>query len=422
MILCYNKPADMSYLGWEKQALPLGNSKIGVKVFGGESCELIHFNEKTLWSGGKDVPSFNGGISNADKGKAFREIQTLLNNGNKKEATDKMNLLEGNMEGFGAYQSFGNLYFQFEKFNETSDYVRDLDLDTASAMVSFKSKDVTYTRHYFVSYPDNVFVARLKAEGEDAKLSFNTYVVSEQKGTPKAENDTILMTGTVTANDGLGAKEGKEKNSMKYGCAVKIIPTGGTVTAEENGVISVKDAESVVVIMSLATDYINDFPNFSDGSDPLQKALDCVEKAGGKTFGELYRAHLDDYQKLYSRVKFTLGEDESLFTTDHMLKRFSKKAEHKRALYTTLFQYARFLLITSSRDGSLPANLQGIWNAKNNPPWCCDYHFNVNIQMNYWGAYVANLPETTLPYIDFVNSLRKPGRIIANRTLGIALS
>ena len=187
MILCYNKPADMSYLGWEKQALPLGNGKIGVKVFGGEDCELIHFNEKTLWSGGKDVPGFCGGISNPDKGKGMREIQELLIKGDRKGATEKMHLLEGNMEGFGAYQSFGNLYFQFGKFSEVSNYVRDLDLETASSMVSFQSKKATYTRHYFVSYPDNVFVGRLKAEGEDAKLSFNAYVVSEQKGTPKAE-------------------------------------------------------------------------------------------------------------------------------------------------------------------------------------------------------------------------------------------
>ena len=217
MILCYNKPADMSYLGWSNQALPLGNGKIGAKVFGGESCELIHFNEKTLWSGGKDVPSFNGGISNPDKGKAMREIQALLNNGNRKAATEKMKLLEGNMEGFGAYQSFGNLYFQFEKFSETANYVRDLDLETASAMVSFQSNDITYTRHYFVSYPDNVLVARLKAEGENASLSFNTYVVSEQKGIPSAEGNTITLKGTVTANEGIGSEEGKDKNTMKYG-------------------------------------------------------------------------------------------------------------------------------------------------------------------------------------------------------------
>lgn len=419
MILCYNKAADMSYLGWSNQALPLGNGKIGVKVFGGVECELIHFNEKTLWSGGSAVDGFNGGISNEDGGKAMGEIQQLLNKGKTKEATEKMKLLQGNMEGFGAYQSFGNLYFQFADKVESSDYVRDLDLETASAMVSYKAQEISYTRHYFVSYPDNVFVGRIKAEGENATLSFNAYVVSEQKGTPKANGDTITLEGTVTANDGLNAEPGKDKNNMKYACMVKLVPTGGTLEAQENGSISVKDAESVLVIMSLATDYINNFPVFSDGSDPMEKVADCVNKASEKSFGELYRRHLDDYQALFNRVKFTLGEEETLHTTDHILKRFSKKGEHKRNIITSLFHYGRYLLIASSRDGSLPANLQGIWNAKNNPPWACDYHFNVNIQMNYWGAYAANLTETANPYIDFVNSLKKPGRIVANKTLGI---
>lgn len=419
MVLCYNKAADMSYLGWSNKALPLGNGKIGVKVFGGTECELIHFNEKTLWSGGSAVNGFNGGISNPDKGTALREIQQLLDKGDTKTATAKMKNLEGNMEGFGAYQSFGNLYLQFADKVEVTDYVRDLDLDTASAIVNYKIGETGYTRHYFVSYPDNVFVGRIKAEGENATLSFNAYIVSEQKGVPVSEGNAITLEGTVTANDGLNAEKGKDANNMKYACMLRLIPTGGTVTAEENGSLCVKDAESVLVIMSLATDYINNFPVFSDGSDPAEKVRKTVEKASAKTFGELYRTHLEDYQPLYNRVKFSLGEEDSIYTVDHMLKRFSKKGEHKCNIITTLFQYGRYLLIASSRDGSLPANLQGIWNAKNNPPWSCDYHFNVNIQMNYWGAYAANLCETALPYIDFVNSLKKPGRIVANKTLGI---
>ncbi len=419
MILCYNQAADKSYLGWSNQALPLGNGKIGVKVFGGADCELIHFNEKTLWSGGKDVPDFNGGISNPDKGAALKNVQSLLAEGKDKEVIKAIEKLQGNMKGFGAYQSFGNLYLQFGEKAKAEDYVRDLDLETASAMVSYKEDKIAYTRHYFVSYPDNVFVGRIEAEGEDAKISFNAYVVSEQKGIPKAEGDTICLEGTVAANEGLGAEEGKDKNSMKYAAAVKLIPSGGTLEAKENGTIEIKDAESVVIIMSLATDYINDFPVFSDGSNPMDKALHYVNSAAEKSFGELYRRHLEDYKALFNRVKLSLNEEESIFATDKLLKTFSKNGSHKKNIVSALFDYGRYLLISSSREGSLPANLQGIWNAKNNPPWSCDYHFNVNIQMNYWGAYVANLKETTLPYIDFLNSLKKPGRIVANKTLGI---
>ncbi|MBQ8504600.1 MAG: glycoside hydrolase family 95 protein [Clostridia bacterium] len=429
MFLCYSDAAHMSYFGWENEALPLGNGRIGAKVFGGKECELIHFNEKTLWSGGAAVEGFKGGIRNTDKGKAFREIQELLNNGNVSAATARMKELEGDSTGFGAYQSFGNLYIQFEHKGDFQSYVRDLDLDTASSMVTYRLDKTTYTRHYFVSYPDNVFVARLEKETKhsedekqpeaDPKISFEAYVVSEQKGESKSEGDTIYLSGTVKANEGLDGEDGKDKNNMKYGCAVRFITQGGEVTAVEGGKIKVTDAESVVIIMSLATDYVNTYPVFSDGSDPLKKAVDFVDKAAERSFAELYRRHLDDYKALYNRVSFNLGEQEIKYSTDYMLKRFDKKKEYKRNLITLLFQYGRYLLISSSRDGSLPANLQGIWNAKNNPPWSCDYHFNINVQMNYWAAYAANLCETALPYIDFVNSLKKPGRLVAYNTLGI---
>ena len=140
MYLCYKEPAHMSYYGWENEALPLGNGKIGAKVFGGIKTELIHFNEKTLWSGGVTVPGFDGGTGKKDKGEAYREIQVLLASGDHKTATAKMKSLQGDMTGFGAYQSFGNLYFNFEGSETAEKYVRDLDLDTASAMVSFKEE------------------------------------------------------------------------------------------------------------------------------------------------------------------------------------------------------------------------------------------------------------------------------------------
>lgn len=419
MILCYNKPANMSYLGWETEALPLGNGKIGAKVFGGVECELIHFNEKTLWSGGSEVPGWCAGIKNADKGAALKKIQCLLDEGQDKQATAAMSELEGDMAGFGNYQSFGNLYLNFGQKGAHDKYTRDLELDSASSMVSYVIGKTTYVRHYFISYPDNVFVGRILAEGEDASLDLDAYFVSDQKGESKAQGNTITVCGHVMANVGTASEAGSDQNSMKYGGVFRLIPTEGTATATEDGHIKIEKAKSVLIIASLATDYINDYPHYFSGEDPLAKAKETVDKAAKKSFGELYRTHLADYKALYDRVKFTLGEEEIVHTTDFMLRRFEKKGENKRNLITLLFQYARYLLIASSREGSLPANLQGIWNAKNDPPWSSDYHFNVNVQMNYWGAYVAGLAETALPYIDFVNSLRKPGRVVANRTMGI---
>ncbi|MBQ7861956.1 MAG: glycoside hydrolase family 95 protein [Clostridia bacterium] len=429
MFLCYKEPAHMSYLGWENEALPLGNGKIGAKVFGGKECELIHFNEKTLWSGGKDVEGFNGGVKTNDKGEGLKKIQALLDKGDIKGATAAMPALEGDMTGFGAYQSFMNLYIQFGGSGEFEKYVRDLDLSTASAMVSYKRENSMYTRHYFTSYPDNVFVGRIECENklksdeeklpEDATFCATVYVVPEQTGgIVKSEGNMITLEGTVMANKGLDGKPGQDKNSMKYGAAVKFFSDGGEIYSKEDRIV-LKDVKSFTFIVSLATDYVNNFPVFSDGSNPLDKAIATVDKASEKSFNELYKTHLKDYQELFKRVSFTLGEEEIILPTDHMLKRFEKNGEYRRNLITTLFHYGRYLLISSSREGSLPANLQGIWNAKNDPPWCCDYHFNVNVQMNYWPAYVANLAETALPYIDFVDSLRKPGRIIAGKTLGI---
>ena len=422
MYLCYSESAKMNYIGWENEALPLGNGKIGAKVFGGITCELISFNEKTLWSGGKDSADFNNyGISNSDGGKAMKEIQNLLLSDDTKKATAAMSKLEGNFGGFGAFQAFGNLYLNFGADEKKAQkYVRDLDLDSASAMVTYTLDEKIFTRHYFVSYPDNVFVGRIQTEGEGNTFDVDAYFISEQKGISRSENNSIFCSGTVNANEGLDAKDGLYKNNMKYGCEFRFLAKDGEITAEENGHISIKNTTSVVIIASFATDYVNNFPIFSDGSDPLQKASDFVEKASEKTFGELYRTHLADYKELFDRVKFDLGEEESGQATDYMLKRFEKNGgEYKRQLITTLFAYGRYLLISSSREGSLPANLQGVWNAKNSPPWQSDYHLNINLQMNYWPAYVTNLKETALPYIDFINSLKKPGRIVANETMGI---
>ena len=427
MFLCYKEPAHMSYLGWENEALPLGNGKIGAKVFGGKECELIHFNEKTLWSGGSAVEGYNYGIKNSDRGKALHEIQSLLRKGDNKAASREMSALEGSMTGFGAYQSFGNLYLQFEhgEGKEIENYVRDLDLDTASAMVSYRTGKIAYTRHYFVSYPDNIFAARIQVEDKSEEpekeplLTMQAYFVSDQKGESVSEGDCIFLSGNVRANEGLDSKDGADKNNMKYGAFIKFITDGGEVTTLEGGKILVENAKSITILMSLATDYKNDFPVFCDNSDPLEKAKKCVAAASEFSFPELYRRHLADYKALYDRLKFSLDEEEIIYPTDYMLNKFEKKKIYKRNLITLLFQYGRYLLIASSRDGSLPANLQGIWNGKNNPPWSCDYHFNINIQMNYWAAYCANLHETALPYIDFVNSLKKPGRIVAYETLGI---
>ena len=445
MILCYNTPANYSYFGWENEALPLGNGHLGAKVFGRADCELISFNEKSLWSGGPTAEGWNAGLANFDGGKSVREVQDLLFEGKNGAAAAAMEKLQGNPDAFGAYQALGSLYLQFDEMGGTDHYVRDLDLDTASAMVTFRRSDEMYSRHYFVSYPHQVFVGRLESAmrerrkppapkgktpekeeeqlpPEPPKFSFDAYFVSEQKGEPTAIDDAILLTGTVHDNHGLNEPDGKNKNALRYGFGVKFLVKDGTVTALPNGHIRVENTTCVVFFAAAATDYINEYPTFCDGCDPLRdKVIPRLNAATEVSFGTLYRAHLDDYRKLYDRVSFTLGEpnDENIHLTEALLKRFEKKEEYRRALIPLLFQYGRYLLIASSREGALPANLQGIWNAKNDPPWNCDYHLNINLQMNYWPAFVTNLAETAAPFLDFIQSLRKPGRLAAAKVYGI---
>ena len=418
MYLCYKKPADYNYNGWEKQALPLGNGKIGAKVFGGIQCELIQFNEKTLWSGGPGVQGYNHGVSNADNGKAFREIRQQLLDGNYDCAVKDMDRLCGNENAFGAYQAFGNIYINFNDPVPCSDntYLRDLDLATGSCMVACRKGIDGHNRHYFVSYPDNVFVGKIESTGEDM-LNFTLFLQSEQNGTIEYKDDLALLYGTVNANIGEGNRNGADANSLRYGCAVKVITDDGIVTADEKG-LTVTDCFNATIIMSCATDYAPVFPAYRKDSDPLEESLVCVEKAGEMNFNQLFKRHLQDFKALMGRVNLNIGQVDANLTTDAQLKLYKKKKD-PRNLEALLFNYGRYLLISSSRDGSLPANLQGIWNSINNPKWNCDYHLNINLQMNYFHAFSGNMAETALPLLDYANLLVEPGRYVANTTMGI---
>lgn len=418
MYICYNKPAEYNYSGWEKQALPLGNGKIGAKIFGGVQCELIQFNEKTLWSGGPGVDGYSHGISNPDCGKALKEVQELLLNGKTEAAAEKMSRLEGNETAFGAYQSFGNIYINFNEKVHCSEntYLRDLDFSTGSCMVACQKGTEGQNRHYFISYPDNVFVGKITATG-DEMLDFTVILQSEQNGKTVYDGDFAFLDGTVQANIGDGGEPGKDANGLRYGCALKVIPDNGKIETDENG-IRVYDCFSAVVIMSCATNYSLNYPLYRKDTDPLEESKKYVLSACAFTFSQLFKRHLADYKALMCRTELNIGQSESNYTTDGILKLY-KKGKNRREAESLLFDYGRYLLISSSRNGSLPANLQGIWNSINNPPWNSDYHLNINLQMNYFPALTANLAETVLPLIDFAESLRKPGRYVANKTAGI---
>lgn len=411
--LWYNQSAKDSYKGWENESLPIGNGKIGATIFGGETHERIQFNEKTLWSGGLDVEGATGGNAKNTNGEALKRIQDYLEEGKTKQATKEMKNLLGDEIGLGAYQSFGNIYLDFPK-NDISNYTRRLNLNNATASVKYTLGQQKINREYFISYPDNVLGIKISSDN-GALLSFDIAMDNTQGGTVEIADNHIQMYGNVTGM--VDGKKSENENNLQWGAYLAVQNNKGNVTAQDNK-LSIKDAESVVVFMSAATNYKNEYPTYRSDVKPLEVAQQNVTNAQTKGYDKVYQDHVNDYGQLFNRMKINVGQEVQLKPTDIALKEY-QKGRINTALEMLYFQYGRYLLIASSRDGSLPANLQGIWNDKNDPAWQSDYHLNVNLQMNYWPAYTTNLAETAVPLLDYVESLRVPGRKTAKYYTGI---
>ena len=413
---------------WQQHTLPIGNGDMGANVYGEIASEHLTFNEKTLWTGGpsESRKDYMGGNSTekGQDGASLKNIQKLFAEGKTSEATAACNnLLVGISNGYGAYQPWGDIYFDYKDITEknATEYQRDLDLKTAISTVSFKEDGTQYTREFFMSHDDDVLVARLEAKGSE-KLNLDVRFPSKQGGKTVAEgNDTLKLCGALT------------DNQMKYASYLTVKADNGSVTGSGDK-LTVKDASAVTVYLSAATDYKNAFYNEDKTEDYYyrtgetdealaKRVKETVDKAVEKGYKEVKATHLEDYQELFNRVSLNIGQTVSEKTTDDLLKTYkdgSASESEKRQLENMLFQYGRYLTIASSReDSQLPSNLQGVWNGLTNPPWSSDYHMNVNLQMNYWPTYSTNLSECALPLIDYVDSLREPGRVTAKVYAGV---
>ena len=413
---------------WQQHTLPIGNGDMGANVYGEIASEHLTFNEKTLWTGGpsESRKDYMGGNSTekGQDGASLKNIQKLFAEGKTSEATAACNnLLVGISNGYGAYQPWGDIYFDYKDITEknATEYQRDLDLKTAISTVSFKEDGTQYTREFFMSHDDDVLVARLEAKGSE-KLNLDVRFPSKQGGKTVAEgNDTLKLCGALT------------DNQMKYASYLTVKADNGSVTGSGDKLM-VKDASAVTVYLSAATDYKNAFYNEDKTEDYYyrtgetdealaKRVKETVDKAVEKGYKEVKATHLEDYQELFNRVSLNIGQTVSEKTTDDLLKTYkdgSASESEKRQLENMLFQYGRYLTIASSReDSQLPSNLQGVWNSLTNPPWSSDYHMNVNLQMNYWPTYSTNLSECALPLIDYVDSLREPGRVTAKVYAGV---
>lgn len=399
---------DQPALDWESESLPIGNGALGANVMGAINTEQLQFAEKTLWTGGphsKQEYDFGLPPKGSDYPQKLASIQKRLIKNTQLAPEEVAKVLGRNHKGYGSYQSFASVKMDFfHDESAISDYRRTLDLETAIATVSFDEKEVNYKRQHFVSYPDKAIVTRLSASHAN-KVHVRLGITTDKNRSAniKVNNQQIELSGTL------------HDNGEQYASIVNVHHINGKLTHHPDS-IEITGADEVWFTVVANTNYQAVYPGYI-GKDALPQAKLTNQNVAKIHYTELLQRHLTDYQALFSRVSLNLNQKNSPLSTPDLLKGYRKTntASQDRALETLYFQYGRYLLISSSRKGSLPANLQGVWNKYEMAPWSSDYHVNINLQMNYWLADVTNLSETLPPLFSFIDSLVEPGQQTAQR-------
>lgn len=466
---------------WAKHALPIGNGGMGAMSFGYIDTEIVQMNEESLWTGGpgseENMGAKNNGdvygnknIKNPEKNmkalvdNAFDAYYEGLKSGgeldNSKATPFSNHNKSSNAEGLtpnareqeGAYQSFCEMKIDYNQdIDKATNYKRALDLNEALSTVTYDYEGVTYDREMFASYPDDVIVYKMTAS-ENGKVNFTLHPEIPQMGIFEGRYlDTSEGYGkenygkegnVVAADDTITLSGSLNHNGMKFVGQFKVVTTGGEMVAEneisnglaeprDNGSITVTGANEAYIIVSLTTDYVNDFDKDYTTGESLEQLTanveEKVEAAAAKGYDALLTRHEIDYRQLFDRVRLDLGaEFPADIPTDELLDAYKDNYNgtknddgYSKYLEMLYYQYGRYMLIASSREGSLPANLQGIWNDTDGPAWNSDWHTNINLQMNYWLAESTNLAETATALVDYANSLRKPGRLTLAKQYGI---
>lgn len=402
-IIYFDREGDISR--WEQTCLPIGNAYMGASMFGGVRTERIVLNEKSLWAGGPCAarPEYYGG-NKRDRYQYVKQVQELLRKGDRESAKKLLPMLTGD-DDFGTYLLLCDAVLDFElPTGEISDYRRELDLDRSLYTCAFSMGGVDYSRQAFASYPARMIAFRFAASVK-GELNFTLRLEKTHPSDIFAEGNALVYSGAV------------EDNGMRFDARFAVCSDGGVDITDR---ICVSNASEAVIYFTAATDYEMKFPDYRSEISPEKITVPIIENAVKIGWDTLYKEHFEDYSAIFGRVALSLGKERADLPADKLLAAYR---EGDRAAMNTLenlyFSYGRYLLISSSREGALPANLQGVWNESNTPPWCCDYHINVNLQMNYWGAYNTNMAETVLPLVAFLDLLRAPGRITAKEYYGI---
>jgi len=395
--LWYNQPSGNI---WEA-ALPLGNGRLAAMVYGNPHNEVIKLNESSVWSGG---PSRNDG---PDALATLPEVRKLIFEGKYAEASKlATQKIKTNKNNGMKYQLVGDFNLSFPDHEQYENYYRELDLETAVAKTTYTVKGITFTRTTFISIPDQAIIIRLTATKPGA-ITCTAFFSSLQKTSRTvAEKNELLLKGIGGDKDGVSGQ-------VKFNALAKIKADGGNTSASDTA-ITVTDADAVTICISIATNFIN-YKDIS--ADESKKTADHLNKALQKSYPVLLKDHIRGYQKYFNRVSFNLGTTDSIKNpTNERVKQFANGNDPQ--LVALYFQFGRYLLIASSQPGGQPANLQGIWNDKINPPWGSKYTININTEMNYWPAEVTNLTEMHEPLVQMVKELSQTGKETAKSMYG----
>ncbi|MGV8090381.1 MAG: glycoside hydrolase N-terminal domain-containing protein [Mangrovibacterium sp.] len=406
-VLWFSEPAI-----YFEEALPLGNGRIGAMVYGGKKQEQILLNEETLWSGKPIDPYMN-----PEACKNLPAVREALFNEDYQLANQLVKKLQGSFSQ--SYETPGSIYIDLEGQGDISAYRRELNLRNAISQVQYTEGNTKMLREFFVSFPDQVMAIRLTAKGGDEKLNFSLKMTSELHGSTEVDGQSLMFRGYAPIHvvPSYWKSENpiiyEEGQGMRFCLLSKIVDTDGEVV-EQDSLLSLKNASQAVILISVATSYNGyDKDPAAEGKDETALARNYLEKAEQYSYDELKQRHIEDFEKYFNRVSIDLGPSaNSELPTPERLKRFTN-GEPDNDLTALYFQFGRYLLISSSRPGGIPGNLQGIWNKDVRPIWSGNYTTNINLEMNYWPVEVCNLSELYQPLGDFIEKLAKTGAVTA---------
>jgi len=400
-VLWYKQQADHF-----EESIVLGNGKMGASVYGGAKSDTIYLNDITLWTGEPVNPYMN-----PEAYKFLPAVREALKNEDYRQADILNKKIQGNYSN--SYAPLGKFYLDFGQTGEPQNYYRELNIGNAISKVNYESNGVKYKREYFISYPDQIMMVKLTS-GKKGALSFDIHFMSPLKNKISTSDNQFMADGYALVRGVFDEHKG-----TRFTAILKIKNRDGQIVRTDS-TLSLRGGTEAIMAISTATSF-NGFDKnpATEGLNNQALAEEIQAKARHKSYDQIRKAHMADYEKYFNRVNLSLGKSDAPdLPTDERLKRYTDGKEDKNleALY---FQFGRYLLISCSRTQGVPANLQGLWNPYLNPPWSSNYTMNINTQENYWLAENTNLSEMHMPLLTFIKNLATTGEITAKTFYGV---